>query len=210
MSLPDNALVTVAQARTVLKDAPAGDDAMLETLIGTASSVIENYCGRQFSMSTQRTFRTVPVEGPRLCLPNAPIRFDAQSRPIAVTLGSETLTDFEIEDSELGWLWRDGGWGGYESDNMFYRPVQKASLVVTYNAGWALPFDAYYTLAPAYRLPVDIQNAALATVVSLYRQRGWDKQAAAIDTENQAIGRQVYGVIPSRVIPLLKPYVRGF
>lgn len=224
MSLPAGALTTVANVRAFLLDAPVGasTDAMLERLIVEVTQYAERFCGRKFGRA-ERTIFIAPPDGCRLQLPNAPLvnwSVDTNASAPVITVDGADYADFELEDANLGWLWRDAGWGYVPtSDGVLglgtVPGYERKSLKAVYTSGWWLPSQTdgaapQYVLGADDSLPIDLENAVIQTVVSRYRRRGNDQASPAFDNENQAIGRGTYGIIPSSAMPVFRAYAVGW
>jgi hypothetical protein len=195
MTLEPNALTTfqTVQDELGLTDS---DFYRAARLIGVASAAIESYCQRSFRRA-ETSERYEPSGANRLQLRRTPIVAVA-----SIAIDGVATTEWEIEDSALGWLWRESRWktadaiisGSAASDEM--PGSSKRAIVVTYTAGFVLPKDA--SAESPRDLPLDLEQACIETVASLWRQRGVDRNSAQF---------AVPYLIPTAVLPILKRYL---
>lgn len=163
-------LIQLATVKAHLRPAPVGttEDARLADLIRWASAAINRYCRRTFARQKYR--ETVAGSGSQiLALSRSPVEADSTTRLVtSVSINSAAVTDYRVEDSVTGFLWRQSGWPltlgargryGLRAD----RTVQDLTEVeVSYWAGYLVPGATPVT--GAYDLPDDVERAALLTV----------------------------------------------
>lgn len=180
MPLNSNALVTLNEAKTWL-DIPLSDtaqDALLEGLINTASTRIENHCSRLF----KRTQRTELYDGRNsdlLLLKNYPAE-----KPTALVIHGTVLElgSFELQDEMTVKLL-----GG-----VF--PKGSLNVQVTYFAGYAT-------------IPDDVQTAAKFLVQWLYSVRT-DRRIGIQSKNKQSESISFTSGMPQEIVEMLQPYVR--
>ena len=207
MALAANALTVFATVQAECKLA-AGDQTACERLINVASDAIEKYCGRKLYRHSAAE-RLAPSGRNRLVLNRRPL-VSVES----VAIDGDAFTDYEIEDYALAYLWRDGKWqtDAPSADGLSYDEEgggSQRTIVVTYTAGYVTPQqdDPDATPDPVVRdLPYDLEQAAIETVASMWRRRGVDRQSLAFAESNRFLGRNVGGVIPDSVLPMLEKY----
>lgn len=219
MPLAANALTTYDTAREELGLAAAEHQAVIERLINSASQAIEKYCGRQFGRR-ETTDRLQGSGTLRLVLPRSPL-----VELLAIEEDGEEveLAEVTVEDAAAGILYRAAGWRRHDRGipgSVSGDVVPGAGSLpwaVTYSAGWVLPKD--HTEQLPRDLPYDVEEAALITVVSMFRRRGEDQRIASesfgnnstsYDGINTAIGRGLGGVIPDSATIILEAYRRDF
>lgn len=215
MTLAANALTTVEAVADDLGITPIGaaDVARLARLINTASSAIERFLRRDLQ-SKSHVERLAYSGGLRVVLEGAPL-LSIES----VVDDGETVDParYAIEDADAGVVIFDVPqvrssdlWLGVLADGV--PGTGKRQLVVTYTGGYVLP-----NAAGVRTLPVDLEQACLLTVVSLYRSRGADRRIASESVGdasvtyagvNLAAGRGEGGIIPDEAVVLLRPYAR--
>lgn len=216
MPLAQNALTDVATIEAeigTLADVRL-TAATVERMINVASEAIENFCGRRFGRADV-TETLAPVDAFRLIVTRTPI-----VALVGVTLDGDPVLDVGIENAESGILLRRYGLGpiDYLSAGVSQSAVPGAHpvrFVASYSGGYVLP--AQETAERARTLPYDLEEAAIATVVSLIQNRGKDRTVASVSLgdasvayggTNSAIGRGVGGIIPDAVVPILERYRR--
>lgn len=159
-----------------------------ERLLDVVSSMFESYCDRVFAK--QRYRETLGVDGanPVLQLQRVPLVFDETTDPITVTLRTQTITDFTIQDLERGWLYRERGWAGTGFiGGLITRhplPIQpQPNYTVEYSAGWIMPGER------GRNFPRDLEGAAWQAINHLAQLTG----APLGDTEaNDAFDTQLF------------------
>jgi len=206
--LADNALTTWDTVADECGLEPTAQDRATR-LINVASDAIEGFCDRRFGRRVVTGELYDPIGSNRLLLARSPVVSIQQ----IVVDGTVVLAgEYEIEDAERGWLWRDHGW--FVSERMVAGSASgtvipnssKRTIAVDYTAGWILPKD---DAELAQRdLPYDLEQACIDTVASLWRQRGTDKTAARFDQLNNGIGTGQWGYLPDAAMPTLKRYAR--
>lgn len=146
-------------------------DALIESLISSASAGIRLYLDREITRTTH-TSEVYSVNGSQLLyLQEYPIK-----TLTSVLLAGATLTvnvDYYMnaEDAKAGRIYRPGGWvGNYYSRGTFPDVYAGArDISVTYTAGWYLPADAGYVAGADDSLPVAIQSACNRAVLTRFR-----------------------------------------
>lgn len=207
MALPDSALTTWETIQGELKLA-ATDQTACERIINVATAAIERYCGRTF-YKRELVERLQPSGMNRLVLTVKPIASITNVVDDGTVISS---SEYTIEDAAAGFLWRDAGWPvrellrGISGDG---EPnSSKRALVVAYIGGYVTPTMEDLEADPQIvrDLPQDLEQACIEVAASLWRRRGIDRQATAYSETNQAIGRNVAGLIPDSIVPLLAKY----
>lgn len=180
MPLNSNTLVTLNEAKTWL-DIPLSDtaqDALLEGLINTASTRIENHCSRAF----KRTQRTELYDGRNsdlLLLKHFPAE-----TPTALVINSTAIesTAFALQDEMTVKL----------ICGVF--PRGSLNVQVTYFAGYAT-------------IPDDLQTAAKFLVQWLYSVRT-DRRIGIQSKNKQSESISFNLGMPQEIVEMLQPYVR--
>lgn len=216
MSVVDEvAFATLETLRDELGLADNSQDGRLERYDLQASAAIQAYCDREFRKEAT-TERLQGSGTQRLVLSRTPLVSIA-----SVVIDGETIDadEYEIEDAAAGILYRENGWprldnvvaGSISRDSM--AGTGKADIVVTYTGGYVLPNDTVGTR----NLPVELEQACILTVTSLFRGRGRDRAVASKATgdasisyrlPNQIIGVGAGGVIPDEAVGLLAKFRR--
>lgn len=190
------------------------DDEVLEKMITRASELIAVECGRVFG--AERVAETLRGAKSRLLrLSRAPI-IEVES----LLEDSVPITDWVLEDAELGALYRDAGWGysylgGWDSSawaSGYILPGTSAyRYIATYTGGYLLPSQtAGDPVAPP--LPGPIEQAALETVKSWYNSReGGSDDLSAVRVGNlsityQSTRRQETHALSPQVAGMLRHY----
>lgn len=215
--MADGDLTTVATAAGEL--GLTASDARVIRLVTAASEAIRRYLGRaQLHYQAARVEKVRGFGRQRLVLEVTPVLSVA-----SVVLGDGSTVDaseYEIEDAEAGFLWRDGGWpytGAVRPGMMQVDPAvgtEKAEIAVTYTGGWVTPAQAAGTgwAGPARSLPADLEHVALETITSMYRRGGADRDVLSESLgDYSASYRQdvgAGGLIPAALLPQLDVYRR--
>lgn len=180
MALNANALVTLNETKTWL-DIPLSDtaqDALLEGLINTASTRIENHCSRVF----KRTQRTELYDGRNSDL--LLLRYYPAEKPTALVIHNTVIAvdTFELQDEMTVKLL-----GG-----VF--PKGSLNVQVTYYAGYAT-------------IPDDVQVACKFFVQWLYSMRT-DRRVGVQSKNKQSESVSFTSGMPQEIVEMLQPYVR--
>ena len=193
------ALTTLANAKAVINITSTADDAFITSLIGRASSVIAQYCGRDFGLQTcVEIFRygagsyigpsaqSVAPYGTPLAAQFIPISlslFPVQVSTFSVVENSDSAltlgTDFDLDPAAgLAYRVRAGlrSWWNVPT------------VTATYSAGYVLPADSPVSGVAA--LPGQVEECALALVTAAYMRRGRDPSVILDVTEG--VGRVGY------------------
>ena len=194
-TLQSNALTTLAIANADL--GVSGQDTTIERYINIASNMIEQYCRRKFQKATVTSEKYRAPNDTRLILKRTPL---VSITSIVVDGATVAAADYEIEDADKGFVWRDAGCNGdgmiaYDSAAGRLDEYAEAEVVATYVGGYVLPNDTVGTK----NMPVELEQACLHIVNALYRAKGADVTG---DAFNPA------GPMGAYVKTLLAPYVR--
>jgi hypothetical protein len=221
MALAANALTTWPALRDALGLPDDSQQTAGERTINAASDTIQRFCRRKFFKQTGIAEKLAPPPGQRLLLSRTPILTITSVVLYGQPLLQDDAAGFILENAEAGILFRRYGWSPFDlfQNGIVQQPtVQTArpdALVATYSGGFVLPKDGDGD--GTRTLPYDLEEAALATAVSLWRQRGRDRavgseslmgSSVSYDGLNEAIGRGLGGAIPDAVVKMLEPYRR--
>lgn len=179
MALPDTSLVNVATIEDELGISTGTETARLERYIQSATALLEGAAGRVFSRTTNISEKYAGRRSPYLILDRAPIN-DITSVSF---LGSPiSSTRYVIHDADTGTVFYiNGTWE--RSEPLVHRDIshtiapgnERKDYTVVYDAGWyTQPADDNSSGVNARALPYDIEQAAIAVVAAIYRQRGRD------------------------------------
>lgn len=217
--------LTTADAVAAELGIGVSDSLRLPRLIHAASDAVRGYTNRDTIHYSAAAVEKVtpPLGRPRLLLSRTPII----SITSVVLADGTTLapTDYEVEDTNLGFLWRASGWvwpGLIRGGLLYTDPdmgTERPSITVTFAGGWVTPTQAASTAwaGPARSLPYDLEEATIQTAVALYRRGGMDPSVAseslgdysvAYRNPNSVIGLGVGGLIPDQARAALDNYVR--
>lgn len=172
MASIDNALTTLARAKSYLDISGTSKDVVLTMLILAATRYIEDtHCKRKFKY---QTFTSELYDGkgsPRLFLKNAPI-ISGQTFTLQERKGIDSDDDWETLDSEDYYIDYNTGkitlvGGTFHQGTQNYR--------VTYTAGYYLPSNSYYQdgTDDDKDLPYDLELAMLDLVSTMYSERNY-------------------------------------
>ena len=177
----DYDLTELATVKSLIGISDTTDDALLSALITRASIAIAEYCDRVFAQEAVR--ESQPGTGNRhLLLERVPVVSIQQ----AVLDGTAIdTTEYKIEDSNVGRLWRDVAWDRALDEQPDYWQID-------YTAGFLLPGDANRNL------PESVEQACIETVKSWYLARGRD---ATLRSEE--IGTVWQGTFSGQALPLV-------
>lgn len=204
------ALLADLRAELALSDDTA--DPLLATMLDAASAAIASYCQRTFAKATYT--ETVGGFGStNLLLSRTPI-----VSVTSVTLLTDALTDWSIEDADAGLLYRKAGWDRTTQFGGLLEPhampnSESPDFTIVYVAGYDLPDQ------PLPTLPLEIQRACLLTAKSWYLNRAQDPARGVVTGVRMADGSGVtYAAntndpsagqaLPGVVTRLLAPYRR--
>lgn len=187
MASIDNALTTVARAKSFLGISGAAKDFVLTMLILAASKYIEStYCRRKFKHQTFTNEVYSGKNGKRLWLKNKPIT-DGSTVTLQKRSTSNNEDDWQTVPSDQYFINREAGnlelirfndaWLGLGGD--FQAGVQ--NYRVTYTAGYYLPSESEYQdgTDDDKDLPYDLELAVLDLLGAVYNAR----QAAGIESQ---------------------------
>jgi hypothetical protein len=118
--------IDLASVKMLMEEPGSGRDAILERLIRIASGKLEDLLG--FCPGRQRYEESVRGNGRQ--------SFYLSQRPVdpgslTVTINGETVTDFVLQDPDMGLLWRECGWPPSCDGSL--------NVVLTYHAGFLMP-----------------------------------------------------------------------
>jgi hypothetical protein len=123
-------LVALSQVKQWLGLTDDFSDAVLQSLIATASSAIVGAGGLGFPLARQTYEYKTKGNGKREMY-LSPLPVDPES--VEITINGGEVTDWSVEDAEWGLLFRSSGWT-CSSDG-------SPNVVVTFQAGYLLPND---------------------------------------------------------------------
>jgi hypothetical protein len=195
-------------------------DAKIPRYIGVASEAIRRYLDRpQLHYSAAVVERLAGYVGQvRLRLGVLPVLTVAS---VVLPDGTSlTGTEYALEDSESGALYRSVGWpytGLVRSGLLYDAPAvgtEGRTIVATYAGGWVTPAQASVVLPRT--LPFDLEDACVQTVKALYRRpddpnitaESLGDYSVSYRSNNTIIGVGVGGLIPDTVIAQLQLYRR--
>lgn len=199
------------------------DDDSISDAIVRASSAIAKETRRVFGIET--VTETLDGSGSRLLgLSRYPI-FEVTE----VLEDGTAITDYSVEDAEVGALYRANGWGrsgglrmwGTEAYNSGYilPGYQDLRYSVTYRAGYLLPSDVDPYLLPGdpQNLPGAVEQACLETVKAWYLSRDVDAAVSSVKVGNLSVSYRDASLssaapmsLPASALGLLRDYYPGF
>lgn len=186
MALIAGALTTVRELESELGLDAGTDVRAVERAINAASAEVARIAERVLHRVSGAVDRVEGHGGSLLVLPRAPV---AAISAIAVLAddGStveETYdaTSYDLQDADAGIVFRAMGWPwtATRRAGVSGAPVagsERASIRVTYTAGWITPYQASATggSVGTRDLPYDLEEACLIAAVTRYRGRGRDR-----------------------------------
>jgi hypothetical protein len=149
-------LTTVSAVREALGVTDDSLDPFLEKLIHAVSDAIERYSNRIYARQTY-TETVRGADHPALLLSQTPIISVA-----SVLCDGEPITDYVVEDPDVGTLYREVGWYrsawiGWDVEPATIHGTETVLYTVEYTAGFLLPGESGATL------PASIEQAAIIT-----------------------------------------------
>jgi len=199
------ALTTYATARDVIglgNDDPNASQTHLERIINAVSEAMVKAAGRPFVRATVTAERHGSNGGPRLFLQRPPVIsvsavtiVGADGTTVDTTFAS---TDYYVENSEAGWLLMRGGWPctafapGSGATDMVLPDDPEGAIRVTYVGGYITPEQVRLDglevspLGLVRTLPYDLEDACLASVASVLRRSGQDRNVTSENTQTIA------------------------
>jgi hypothetical protein len=171
-------LTTVAAVKLTMGTTDTSEyDGLIARLITAATKALMEYSGKKFALQTYVETMT-GADSPILVLSNVPV----VGTPI-VTVDSEPVVDFVVQDAEKGILYRESGWYrvawlGWNVERMVIPGTDKLDIQITYQAGWTMPGDNDRDLPDHY------EEACIRTVVAWIRQ----DQRGGIDVKRRRVG----------------------
>ena len=146
----------------VMDEVVLGEGIILtESLIDQASAAVARYCGRIFAQQAYREVQGGWYQTSCFLLRQTPIVSVS-----SVTHGSTTVTDYRIEDADVGALYYRDGW---------YLPRgSDEEWTIDYLAGYRLPGQTLPTAPPAPLvpdLPDDIERATIEAIKVWFHER---------------------------------------
>jgi hypothetical protein len=199
MALRANALVTLAQAKSWLDIPPAEAkfDVRVELLINSASERIEQFLERKLGVQTHVERHSGRAQD-RLVLEEWPVISISEVRQSGAWKFSEVQPmdagDFGIEDRRTLTLRA----GFFQRGNL--------NVQVTYQAGFALPYEAAPALG-VLPLPSDLAQAALMTVEWLYQFRA-DRRVGVSGKSKDQENINFRAGLPPEIREFLAPHAR--
>ncbi len=216
MALGVHALTKFETVRDELGLSGTGDQTVIERLINAASEAIERFCQRHFERDTAIVEDLKGFGDERLVIRQPPLNTitSIETRDyVTGTLAAIDSTEFEVEDSEGGLIFRRAGWAHVARR----RPdiaqdklpgSEERYIRVTYDGGFDLPKTGSPP-AGGTALPADLEQAAIDMAVALFRRRGQD---AGVVSERLLSGAQTFADERRALLPavqqLLEPHVR--
>jgi uncharacterized phiE125 gp8 family phage protein len=199
MALNANALTTLAKAKSHLKILDASQDSILEIMINTASSVIEQYVDRKLQTQTHTEYQDGRRQN-RILLKQYPVTGVSQVWVDQTSAFTDVTTqlaagDFFIEDENLVVLNPNGSRGIF--------PIGTRNIKIVYTAG----VHDQQNMTPV-AAPSDIEYACLLTTEWLYRFRSREDIGRSQKTkgdENSTVSQD----LPQIVRTLLDPHKRS-
>lgn len=180
-------LTTLAACKSELQLAVTTDDAYLESLISQASGAIAGYCGRT-GFGRETLSQTERLTRPRACIMLA--------RDLAPDVASVAEDGAALDAAS----WELDGSLLYRLSGDARVPWSARTVVIAYDAGFALPDYA----------PADLARAAVLTVSAWYAARGRDPLLRSDSAEGIGatswIATDATGGLPPQVEALLVPY----
>ena len=211
-------------AQTVADELGVGvGELRLPRLISAASEAIRRYLNRP---RVHYSAAFVEVVTPHLATPRLVLGLCPVGAIASVVLADGTVvtaSDYSVEDSDAGFLYRSTGWtwsGLLRAGLLYADPAvgtEKPAITVTYAGGWVTPVQAVSAgwVGPARSLPYDLEEACVQTVVSLYRKGGADQTIASealgdysVSYRTPNIGVGAGGIMPDSVLAILDSYRR--
>lgn len=186
MALNADALTTVRELESELGLEPGTQTRAVERAINAASAEVARIAERVLHRVSGVVDRVEGHGGSHLVLPRAPVVSITSIVRLADdgTTTEETYdaTSYDLEDADAGIVFRAMGWPwtATRRDGVSAAPVagsERASLRVTYTAGWITPYQASATggSVGTRDLPYDLEEACLIAAVTRYRGRGRDR-----------------------------------
>lgn len=207
MALSTESLTTYQTARDFIglghDDANAAQS-HIERIINAVSEAMSKEACRPFARATVTAERHGSNSTPRLVLKRTPI----VSVSAVTYIGPDGSTVYEtvpssvyyIEDSLAGFLTKSSLWtptsflpSGVGDANMLLPDSPERRIAVTYIGGWITPEQARQDalLVPPVglvrNLPYDLEEACLASVASVWRRSGQDRNVAS--ENSQTVGK---------------------
>jgi hypothetical protein len=210
MSLNPNALTDYATTKARLRLGNDNDQPLIEQLINEASAALERFTYRSLSYAPVVT-EVLPLKGgPYLLLSRTPVVSIASIT--LDTLGLLPATEYAIDDSAAGIIYRDVNWpwsAQLRPDLNFQRDQQpgteKKNTTVVYAGGYVTGPQASAQLLRT--LPSDLERACLLTVVSYYREATRDPNIKQ-ETVGKASRTYAGGDLPEQAKELALRYAR--
>jgi len=216
-----NALLTTREtAKRDLGITTTEDDDIISDMIVRASSAIARETRRSFGVET--VTETLDGTGSRLLgLSRYPI-----VEVTEVTEDGTAITDYSVEDVEVGALYRPVGWGrsgglrmwGTEAFASGYilPGYQDQRYSVTYRAGYLLPSDVnpYLLDGTPQNLPGAVEQACIETVKAWYMARDADPELSSVQVGQMRVTYKndpttATGSLPASALGLLRNYYAG-
>lgn len=199
------ALVELATVKAHMRPAVTGtsQDARLTAMIRWASAAIGTHCRRTFARQEYR--QTLPGTGSQhLMLGVGPVECDADRLLPSLTLNGSEITDYRVESVVAALLWRESGWPqargrtGKFSTRSDDQWLDREAIVAGFWAGYLMPGED--DIDGAYRLPDDVERAALVTVIEWNREDARDAHLASTST-SETDGETTRSISASFVAP---------
>lgn len=167
-------LTTPVAVRRELKSDDSSLDERLAELIGQATAAIQSHCRRRFCRMKVRERFGLAVPDQKVRLTHNPV----VGTPEITRVGQDgsviaTVTDFEVVDVDLGFLYRHVGWGTTprvgRADSGLSDVVLDTLLGYTsdYYGGYLLPGDAYTSQSISFEASDNSINDAAAALPML-------------------------------------------
>lgn len=157
MTLSNQALTTIASAKTYMGISDSSQDAMIEQLINSVSDDIANRCNRVFLLA-ERTEKLNGNGSSDLLLLHYPV---TEITSVSIDTTVIDADEYSLDNgsgmlTRLGSAWPDG---------------QK--MTITYTAGYILPYQASSGATPVVpTLPYDLEMACIKMIAADINRKG--------------------------------------
>lgn len=200
MSLNSNALTTVARQKAFLSENTTAYDSLIESLINSASSVIETYLDRKLARAARTNEEYSGSGGPTLHLSAYPVD-SSQTFSLGVRDSYANESSWSTIDSEDYFVDYTAGMvkkvsGVFAKEPYHYR--------VTYTAGYYLPQDNDFGTTESKDLPTDIELACWLLVSKIHNQmRRQGSGVSSVSLEGASVQLQQNLLLDSQIKSLL-------
>lgn len=173
MALDDYALTDVSTAQSEL--GISGSTSQLERYIHRFSDLFRQATQRPWHRKSGYTEKVASLGGHRLIVERTPLHSISEIKIDGDTVDS---ADYEIEESDKGYIRKTSSDGGWEHTLTGRRRVEgyatgsEELVEVTYEGGYATPVQVAAGSFTDPELPKSIEGAVLDTVVNAFRSSG--------------------------------------